>query len=231
MRSSPRPWVVCHMVPSLDGRIVPTKWPVHEGAYAEYERTAKSLKGDAWIIGRISMEPYAKAQKASKSKSTASRGPIPRTDHVADPEARRFAIAIDPSGKLAWRAGKIDDDHVITVLSERVSDRYLATLRGAGVSYVFGGEHTIDVKRVLRTLKTRFAIERLLLEGGGKINGSFLDADVVDELSLLVAPVVDGSTGAPALFDRAPAKARAFTLVSMKKRPHDLVWLRYRRAR
>lgn len=233
MRSSPRPWVVCHMVPSLDGRIVPTNWPVHEGAYAEYERTAKALKGDAWIIGRISMEPYAKAQKASKAKVAVptSRGPIPRTDHVADPKARRFAIAIDPSGKLGWRAGRIDDDHVITVLTKRVSDRYLESLRAAGVSYVFGGEDTIDVKRVLRTLKSRFAIERLLLEGGGKINGSFLDADVVDELSLLVAPVVDGGTGTPALFDRSPARARAFELVSMKKRPHDLVWLRYRRAR
>ncbi|MBN8614129.1 MAG: RibD family protein [Deltaproteobacteria bacterium] len=233
MKRASRPWVVCHMVPSLDGRIVPTKWPVREGAYAEYERTAKALKGDAWIIGRISMEPYVKGQEASKTKVAAptSRAPIPRTDHVADPKARRFAIAIDPSGKLAWRAGRIDDDHVITVITERVSDRYLATLRAVGVSYVFGGEDTIDVKRVLRTLRARFDIERLLLEGGGKINGSFLEADVVDELSLLVAPIVDGSTGTPALFDRAPAKARAFELVSVKKRAHDLVWLRYRRAR
>lgn len=232
MKSASRPWVVCHMVPSLDGRIVPTKWPVHEGAYAEYERTAKTLKGDAWIIGRISMEPYAKAQRASTRKATKGEvAPVARVDHVADPKAARFAIAIDPSGKLAWRAGRIDDDHVITVLTERVSDRYLASLQAAGVSYVFGGKDAIDVKRVLRTLRKRFGIARLLLEGGGKINGSFLEADVVDELSLLVAPIVDGSTGTPALFDRAPAKARAYELVSVKKRAHDLVWLRYRRAR
>lgn len=113
---------------------------------------------------------------------------------------------------------------------ERVPDRYLAMLRDVGVSYVFGGRDEIDVKRVLRSLTKRFGITRLLLEGGGKINGSFLHANVVDELSLLVAPVVDGSTGTPALFDRAPAKARAFELVSVTKRPHDLVWLRYRRA-
>ncbi len=122
------------MVLSLDGRIVPTKWPVHEGAYAEYERAAKTLRGDAWIIGRISMEPFVKAQKASRIATPTKRAPLPRTTHVADPKAKRFAIAIDPSGKLRWRAGKIDDDHVITVLTERVSDRYLASLRDAGVS-------------------------------------------------------------------------------------------------
>jgi riboflavin biosynthesis pyrimidine reductase len=36
-------------------------------------------------------------------------------------------------------------------------------------------------------------MERLLLEGGGKSNGSFLRAGLIDEISLAVCPAVDGA--------------------------------------
>ena len=40
-----------------------------------------------------------------------------------------------------------------------------------------------------------------MLEGGGRINGGMLRAGLIDEVSVLVAPVVDGRIGTPALFD------------------------------
>ena len=55
-----RPYVVCHMVPSVDGRIVTKAWRLPHGLVAEYERTGSSFDADAWIIGRVSMEPYAR---------------------------------------------------------------------------------------------------------------------------------------------------------------------------
>ena len=44
---------------------------------------------------------------------------------------------------------------------------------------------------VLDKLASRFQIKTLLLEGGGKINGSMLRIGAIDELSILVAPAVD----------------------------------------
>jgi riboflavin biosynthesis pyrimidine reductase len=215
------------MVPSVDGRIVLRGWKVdRKRLTAEYERTAEALRGDAWIIGRISMEPYAgKARIPARS----GRGRIPRADFVARDDAPSYAIAIDPSGKLRWESPSIDEEHVVTVLAEKVSDHYLAFLREKGVSYLFGGKDRIDLAAVLRKLRRHFGIRRLLLEGGGKINGSFLAAGLVDELSILVAPVADGSVGTPTLFDAPGAKgtARSFRLLSVERRPGDLVWLRY----
>lgn len=217
------------MVPSIDGRIVLRDWPVPRALLGVYERTAATFGADAWIIGRISMEPYA-----GKARVPAYRGArIPRTDFVADPDAGRFAIAVDPSGKLRWSRADIDGEHVITVLSEAVSDGYLSFLRARGVSYVFGGTRAIDLPRVLAALRSRFGIETLLLEGGGKINGRFHAADLVDEISMLVAPIVDGSVGTPTLFD-APSNrvpARRFALTRVEREAHDVVWLRYARRR
>ena len=98
------------------------------------------------------------------------------------------------------------------------------------MSYLFGGSSRIDVAKVLEKLRARFNVKKLLLEGGGKINGSFLAANVIDELSILVAPIADGSIGTPTLFDVADggAPARKLKLLSMEKRAGDIVWLRYR---
>jgi riboflavin biosynthesis pyrimidine reductase len=218
------------MVPSIDGRIVLRDWPVPPALLAVYERTAATFGAEAWIIGRISMEPYA-----GRARIPTYRGPrIPRVDFVPTPAEKgtRYAIAIDPQGKLRWSKSRIDDEHVIAVLTERVSDAYLAFLRARGVAYVFGGARTIDLPRVLATLRARFGIRTLLLEGGGKINGHFHAADLVDELSVLIAPLVDGSVGTPTLVD-APTNgvpARGFRLTHVARQAHGVVWLRYARA-
>ncbi|MBV8520292.1 MAG: RibD family protein [Acidobacteria bacterium] len=219
------PYVICHMLPSVDGRIVTRDWDLPR-ASPEYERTAATFGADAWIIGRISMEPYAGKARVPSRKH---RERIPREDFIAPHDATSYAIAIDPSGKLTWRANDIDGEHVITVLTEAVSDDYLAFLQSKGVSYLFGGKSRIDLASVLAKLRARFRIRKLLLEGGGKINGSFLAANLIDELSVLVAPVADGSIGTPALFDAEDGTPpRHLRLIAMEKRPGDIVWLRYK---
>jgi riboflavin biosynthesis pyrimidine reductase len=226
MPNAERPYVICHMLPSIDGRIVLRDWKVRN-ATREYERTAAAFGADAWIIGRISMEPYAGKARVPARKGG---GRIAREDFVAEHGASSYAIAVDPSGKLRWRAADIDGEHVITILTEGVSERYLAFLQSTGVSYLFGGKSRIDLGNALRKLRARFGIRKLLLEGGGKINGSFLAADLVDELSILVAPVADGSTGTPSLFDVVDRRmpARSLRLLSMEKRAGGIVWLRYK---
>ena len=221
-----RPYVICHMLPSIDGRIVLRDWPV-PNATREYERTAATFDADGWIIGRISMEPYAGKARVPARKA---RTPIARTDFIAEHNATSYAIAIDPSGKLRWTKSDIDGEHVVTILTQSVSDDYLAFLQAQGVSYLFGGKSRIDLESVLRRLRSKLGIEKLLLEGGGKINGTFLDANLIDELSILVAPVADGSIGTASLFDvenrRMPA--RGLKLLAVEQRPGGIVWLRYK---
>ena len=219
-----RPYVICHMGPSIDGRIV--GMGALKTLTAAYERTAKTFDADAWIIGRVSMEPYAGKARVPPRKE---RGRIPRRDFVANANTESYAIAIDPSGKLTWKSNSIDGEHVISILTGRVSDKYLAFLRSKRVSYLFGGKSEINLRRVLAKLRRRFRIKTLLLEGGGKINGTFLAADVIDELSILIAPVAVGAVGTPTLFDVGPESVRhRLRLISMKKLEGDIVWLRYK---
>jgi 2,5-diamino-6-(ribosylamino)-4(3H)-pyrimidinone 5'-phosphate reductase len=223
-----RPYVICHMLPSVDGRIVVDRWRAPPRVLGEYERTAATFAADAWMIGRVSMAPYAGKARIPARKVA----PIPRTDHFAARDAKGYAIGLDPTGKLRWTSNAIDGEHFVTVLTEQVPDAYLAFLQSKGVSYVFGGKRSLNLAKVLVKLRAELGIETLLLEGGGKINGAFLEAGLIDELSVLVAPVADGASGTPSLFDagsgKAPAPpARHLKLIAVEKRPGDVVWLRY----
>jgi 2,5-diamino-6-(ribosylamino)-4(3H)-pyrimidinone 5'-phosphate reductase len=220
-----RPYVICHMVPSIDGRIVTKHWSLGRTATEQYERIAATFDADGWIIGRISMEPYAGKARLPRRRK---REKIRRIDFVAPHDSESYAIAVDPAGKLRWTSSTIDDEHVITILTEIVSDDYLAWLQSKGVSYLFGGKSRIDLPRTLRKLHDLFGIRRLLLEGGGRINGSFLAAGVIDELSVLMAPVADGGMGTPTLFDAPRSAVHKLKLISAEKVKGDFVWLRYR---
>ena len=69
------------------------------------------------------------------------------------------------------------------------------------IPYIFSGEDKIDVKLALFKLKNIVGIDTLLLEGGSIINGAFQRANAIDELSLVVTPVVADKDDKPLFMD------------------------------
>jgi 2,5-diamino-6-(ribosylamino)-4(3H)-pyrimidinone 5'-phosphate reductase len=227
---SRRPRVVCHMMASLDGRIVTDGWPITDEGMRQYESVHESYAPDAWICGRVTMEQhFAQGLRSDREIARQHHGP-PRDDYRAPGDHDSFAFAVDASGRLAWETGDIDGDHVVAILSERVSDEYLASLRDRGVSYLLAGADDVDLPLALEKIGAGFGVRTLMLEGGGRINGGMLRAGLIDEVSVLVAPLVDGRMGTPALFDEDAdaATPRRLALESVERRADDLLWLRYR---
>jgi riboflavin biosynthesis pyrimidine reductase len=229
---SRRPRVICHMIASLDGRILTDGWPLSDEGRREYERVHESYAPDAWICGRVTMEQHFAQGLRSQADVAREHTGAPREDFRAPGEHASFAFAVDASGRLAWETNDIDGDHVVTILSERVSDEYLAFLRGRGVSYLLAGAREVDLPLALEKIRDGYGVRTLMLEGGGRINGGMLRAGLIDEVSVLVAPVVDGRMGSPALFDvddEDGARSR-LALQAVERRADDLLWLRYRVA-
>jgi 2,5-diamino-6-(ribosylamino)-4(3H)-pyrimidinone 5'-phosphate reductase len=232
-----RPRVICHMASSIDGRIVVDGWPASVAAAVrrEYDELHTSFGGEGWICGRITMEPFAKRVRSEAELATEYQGSAPRPDFRAEGGFESFAFAIDPRGRLAWQSNDISGDHVVAILSERVSDEYLAFLRKKGVSYLLAGATDVDLAVALEKISGLFDVRTLMLEGGGRINGAMLQAGLVDEVSLIIAPVADGEVGKAALFDidvegGEPAQRRhanQLVLRSVERRADNLLWLRY----
>ncbi|MCD7132014.1 hypothetical protein [Limosilactobacillus balticus] len=52
--------------------------------------------------------------------------------------------------------------------------------------------------------ETDCGVAALAIVGGGKINSGFLEAGLVDEISILIGADADRRTGQPSLFDGRP---------------------------
>lgn len=225
-----RPHIICHMAITIDGKINGDAL-ASVADLEDYETTADTLDSNAWIVGRTTMQEHFAAPEPFVSTSNHPAGPQPV--HVAQ-QAESFAIAVDTTGKLRWAGNQLGDSHLICILSERVPEDYLAVLREQGISYIVTGAQAIDLSRAMELLGEHFGIRRLLLEGGGHINGGFADAGLVDEVSLLIAPGIDGRHDIPAVFDGMRSTTEAairLKLKSVERRERDVLWLRYDVAR
>ena len=202
------------MMASVDGRIDTKGWPLSAEARKQYELVHASYEADAWMCGRVTMEPFAKRVHSDAIVAREYRGGAAREDFRAPGEHDAFAFAVDPRGRLDWQSNDIDGDHVVAVLSERVPDEYLAALRDRGVSYLLAGASDIDLTLALEKIGARFGVRTLMLEGGGRINGAMLRAGLIDEVSPLIAPVAGGSNTRGDYKSRLTAKPSYFSLSS-----------------
>jgi riboflavin biosynthesis pyrimidine reductase len=223
------------MASSLDGRLLANRWTPPAGGIARdqirthYEFVAEKLDGDAWLIGRTSMAPYA----TGSPRALASKSPDLRTNYVAARDGRKLAVTIDPRGKLHYDQDHAAGDHIVSIVSASVGDDYLAELREVGVSYIVSGSGAIDLPRAMEALSDMFGVKTVLLEGGGLTNGYFLKAGLIDEISLLLFPAIDGLASAPSIFeyigaaDERPARGKSLRHTYTETLYGGVVWLRY----
>ena len=193
-----KPRVICHMVASVDGRTLISRWrPEHVHRRGLFDQLHDRLGGEAWLVGRVTGQEYARGDAYPDHTGQS----YPREPWFARRDAAAYGVVLDAHGKIAWGRADIGDDPIVAVLTEKVSDAHLAGLQKDGVSYIFAGERDLDLGLALEILNRELGIKRLLLEGGGNANGSFLRAGLIDEISLAIFPAVDGAKGAPCVFD------------------------------
>ena len=81
-------------------------------------------------------------------------------------------------------------------------------------------------------LRRGFNLKKLMCQGGGKFNGSMLGAGLIDEISQVVVPIVDGGVGVSSFFDvddpRQTKAAAGLRLIWQKKLPNGVNWFRYK---
>ncbi|MBD5186308.1 MAG: RibD family protein [Bacteroidales bacterium] len=221
-----RPYIICHMVESIDGRI--DCGMVDKISGDEYYTTLDSLDCKASVEGRVTMEYYyALPEKFIATDNT----PIGKKETFRAIGRNDFHVCPDSRGTLKWESGIMDDGRPLLILtSENAPAEYLNYLREKGISYIVTGKNGIDLADAMDTLGSVFDVKRLAVLGGGLINGGFLAEGLIDEVSLLLAPGIDGREGWRAMFDgiadqsKLPTKLR---LQSVEKLENDVLWIKY----
>ncbi len=93
------------------------------------------------------------------------------------------------------------------------------------------GSKLEETQSALKHLEQDFNVKHMLLEGGAITCGNFLQMGLVDELSMIVYPGLDGESGHPSVIECQgvvePLKKNRLELIDCETVGSGYVWLRY----
>ena len=216
------------MVASLDGSV--TLRAVSEGLGGPADKRALARVRDACDVILI-------------GAGTARDEAYPPYPGGEERQRRRVAkgLAARPPVAMVTRTGELPDGHplvadhdaapiVIVAAADEAQARAALspTPAGGAIDWLVAGEATLDWRAALDGLTAR-GLPRISCEGGPRINAALLEAGLVDEAFVTIAPALVGGDGMRLTHGDAPARRHDLTLVSALVHGDELL-LRYRRA-
>ena len=220
-----KPYIVCHMMTSLDGRIDCAMTEQLPGV-DDYYQTLEALRVPTTVSGRVT----AQLEMALTGEFQASDPtPVGKEAFSRKADAPGYEIVVDTHGKLLWPDAGEPEKPLLILTSEQASREYLTYLDDRNISWIAAGRERIDLARVAELLATELGVERMAVVGGSAINTSFLDAGLLDEVSILIGAGIDGRGGMPAVFDSLSMSHPVIPLrlTDVQKFNSGAVWLRY----
>lgn len=220
-----KPYIVCHMMTAVDGRIDCGMTSKLKGV-DEYYQTLSALNVPTTLSGRVTAQLEMSEPGEFQAQHPEKYG---KEGHSKKSDAAGYQVVVDTKGTLLWQDQAGSDQPLVVITSELVTKEYLQYLDSLNISWIVSGKEHIDLARAVEILADEFAVERMALVGGGAINGGFLNAGLLDEISILLAPGIDGRKGMAAAFDGLPMETEPFQLKleHLEQYGDGAVWLRY----
>ncbi len=221
-----KPYIICHMMMSLDGRIDCAMTEQLPGV-TDYYNTLNELNTPNTLSGRNTAELEMAEPGVFKPKDKTVLG---KEGFLKNSNAQGYEIVVDTKGKLLWPNAFNMKKPYLIITGEQVTKEYLNYLNQKNISWIACGTEKINLLRSMEILYTEFDVKRLSIVGGPAINTAFLNAGLIDEVSILIGAGIDGRKEMPSVFDGRNINypLTHLNLLSVKKFGSNAVWLRYK---
>lgn len=174
------PWVIAKYAMTLDGDTAAASGDSRWISCEESRRRVHRIRGmvDAIVVG---------------AGTAAADDPL----LTARPPGRRTAsrIVVDSTARLSLDSQLVKtacETPLIVATTERAAQKRVKALRDAGAEVILAGSgRRVDVRRLCLELGRR-EMTNILIEGGASLLGSLLEARLVDEVMVFVAPRLAG---------------------------------------
>jgi len=114
----------------------------------------------------------------------------------------------------------------VIAVSESISKKNLSRLQKFPLDIIICGKNTVDVSKLLKTLSKK-GIKKILLEGGGNLNWTFLKQSIIDEVIVTVTPYILGGKDSISLVEgtgfKHLASSKKLVLKKIKRNRNELV--------
>lgn len=220
-----KPYIICHMMTSADGRIDCAMTSQLPGVDDYYE-TLNALNVPTTVSGRVTAELEMAEPGAFKAADAA---PFGKEGFSKKTAAQGYEIVVDTHGKLLWQDAAGMEKPYLIITCEQVSKEYLRYLDEKNISWIACGKERAKLARAAEILYEEFGVKRMGIVGGAAINTAFLNEGLLDEISILIGAGIDGRREMPSVFDGREMSfpLTHLKLLDVKKFDSGAVWIRY----
>lgn len=211
------PWVICKVACSMDGRTATrtghAKWITNKKARMQGHRLRNIV--DAILVGRGTVEADDPSLTCRMRNGRDPVRIILDSNLTCSPEKKVYTQESSAPTVVACLAGQ-PEERILPFTRKGVKCMELPAAEAGG----------LDLVELLK--KTgEMGIQSILVEGGGKVHGSFWDNDLVDEAFFFYAPrIIGGVDARPAVGGRGRARAsEAPVLDHWKQKKLDDNWM------
>jgi 2,5-diamino-6-(ribosylamino)-4(3H)-pyrimidinone 5'-phosphate reductase len=206
------PKVIVYAATSVDSRT--TGFPVDMGLFyslaAQWGEKASLVGCDTLLRAPVEIPPDDGADMPESASNTEDPRPV--------------LVVPDSRGRLRswhfWRAQPFWKDW-IALCTRATPPAHIAYLNRKGIRSLMAGDQHVDFAEAFRELATRFGIDTIRVDSGGTLNGVLLRAGLVDEVHLLVHPVLVGDAERPTFFqDPIVNRAEGIALQFLRSEVH-----------
>ncbi len=212
---------------SLDGRI--TNFPADLELY--YTLAARwnpdaILFGSETVLAAVRDNPSLEVPKEHEEMFK------PAENAVTDP--RPLLVIADSRGRVrCWDAIQkwpyMRD--VLALCSSSTPPDYFSYLADRNIGTIITGKIRIDMRSALEALNARYGVKVVRVDSGGTLNSVLLLEGLVDEVSVLIHPVLAGGEANPTLFDPLKTGMHDVSiplwLQHYEVLEHGIIWARY----
>ena len=217
---------------SVDGRLLNERWTEpYDGTPASallqvYASIGRELGTDAWMFGKNTLRAIFPYKWSIDGHTVPSDYPAV---FIGERHSERIFIVADPEADIYFTSSVLRGDNILVIVGRNATEEYLTHLREKRISYLIVNDAT-DLREGLEAVGREFGIRSVSVQGGG---GALLADGLIDELSLVVYPGIDGLSGIPSIFEymggatEYPAQGQRLQLLSASQREYGVMWMRY----
>ena len=230
-----KPKIICHIMSSVDGRLLNERWTEpYDGTPATallqvYASIGRDLDTDAWMFGKNTLRAIFPYKWSIDGHTISSDYPAV---FIGERHSERIFIVADPEADIYFTSSVLRGDNILVIVGRNATEEYLTHLREKRISYLIVNDAT-DLREGLEAVGREFGIRYVSVQGGGILNGALLADGLIDELSLVLYPGIDGVSGIPSIFEymggatEYPAQGQRLQLLSASQREYGVMWMRY----
>jgi 2,5-diamino-6-(ribosylamino)-4(3H)-pyrimidinone 5'-phosphate reductase len=185
------PKLVIHNSISLDGSTTG-----FEANLDVHYKILSSYQPDAMIVGSNTAKTGTQffCEKIPPEEESDFKKPEIQPD---DPRA--YWLIADSKGILeglmhVFRRSEYSKD-VIVLVSERTPEPYINYLKERNYDFIRTGADRVNIRQALDIANEKYGFELVVSDSGGVLNSILLEHELVEEISLILTPVIAGKNG------------------------------------